>query len=345
MRRDRDGSGVEPGVTEIEKMVSARLTAMGDYAESRVPRVSGEVVRGAARRRDSLRSPRTLAIAACIAAGAIALAVVGTAQVTSHPPAALRHAPAPTVRRGSWSHSSSKASSPATAPTSSSAPPALPTTVRASLSLVVCPTTFGIPAPAPVPLPTSVIIPVLASVVGELAVYSNNEGTMEVVGPCGWFCTASIAADGSEGVVATPPGEVVPARWTSSWGIPVASTDVAVVGIETSACFNCTTGQACPLFPVAISEFASNNGRPCPGTKPPEEIVDTLGSGIVAFQDPAGVAGDGIPSGGAYAANGVMTFHPGNPDGSYLETCTLPSSAKPECTAALNAFVAGYGAR
>jgi hypothetical protein len=55
--------------------------------------------------------------------------------------------------------------------------------------------------------------------------------------------------------------------------------------------------------------------------------------------------GDGNPSGGEYSANGVMTFHSPNVDGSWVDTCTLPDSRHALCTAALNDFVARYGNR
>ena len=45
-----------------------------------------------------------------------------------------------------------------------------------------------------------------------------------------------------------------------------------------------------------------------------------------------------------FAADAVMTY-PNVPDGSWLETCTLPGSDKVECTASLNTFIAWYRAR
>ena len=47
-------------------------------------------------------------------------------------------------------------------------------------------------------------------------------------------------------------------------------------------------------------------------------------------------------SGRPFPANGVMTYIPGNNNGSYLETCTLPDNAHTTCTALLNDFVARY---
>jgi hypothetical protein len=52
-----------------------------------------------------------------------------------------------------------------------------------------------------------------------------------------------------------------------------------------------------------------------------------------------------VLSGGQYPADGVMTYHPSAPDGSWQETCTLPGSDKGLCTAVLNTFVSWYGQR
>jgi len=341
MTRDGDGPGVEPGDSDANGAVSARLAAMADFAEAHVPSVSGDTVRRASRRRFSLPGPRILAVAACVAAAAIAAALIVNTQLASHPPTALQHPPASTVPKQGRAIAPSRTSIP-----SGSSTPASPATVPTSLPLVVCPTSFGMPSPAPVPLPASKTVTVLASVAGELEVYSNDQGTMMGLGPRGWACAAMIAADGSGGVVVHPAGESVPAGWADDWGLTPTSGDVAVVGVEQGPCFSCTTGQACPLFPAADTAWVAAYGRPCPGaTKPASEAVDQIASGVVAFEDPPGLTGDGIPSGGTYAANGVMTYHPGNPNGSYLETCTLPGSAKAECTATLNNFIADYGNR
>lgn len=350
MTRDGEGPSIAPGDSEASGAVSAQLAATGNVAEVHVPTVSGDTLRREPRRRFSLPGPRMLAVAACVAAAAIAAAIavalLGTSQLASHPTTALRHPPALTVPKPGRAATPSKTGSrpgSSTPSSSSSGTPSSPPTVSASLPLVVCPTTFGIPAPAPVPLPASKTVTVLASVAGELGVYSNDQGTMMVLGPRGWVCAAMIAADGSGGVVVHPAGESVPAQWADDWNLAPTSGDVAVVGVEQGACFACTTGQACPLFPAADSAWLKAYGRPCPATKPASEAVDQIAPGVVAFEDPPAVTGDGIPSGGAYGANGVMTYHPGNPNGSYLETCTLPSSAKAECTATLNNFIADYG--
>jgi hypothetical protein len=137
----------------------------------------------------------------------------------------------------------------------------------------------------------------------------------------------------------SPPGG---ATWTAGWTLSPGSPDEAIVGLETSACQGCTNGQACPLFTAAASAFLNQIGHMCPDVRPPSESVYPISSGVVGFQDPPGVSGEGRPSGGQNPANGVMTYYPGNPQGSWLDTCTLPTGEKDRCTAALNVFVTGY---
>lgn len=175
--------------------------------------------------------------------------------------------------------------------------------------------------------------------------YTDKWGTMRLIGPRHWSCQAAYGADGSGGVAVYPAGQPIPSNWGAGWKLPSSSTVQAVIGNETSACTGCSEGQACPLFASAAKDFLDQIGRPCPATRPVAENVDRLSAGVVAFEDPPGVVGDGLPSGGSYSANGVMTYYPGNPSGSWLETCTLPSDQKDLCTATLNYFAGTYGTR
>lgn len=241
-----------------------------------------------------------------------------------------------------------------TAPTTPTTPTTTPPTttpptttmVAQAVPLVSCPTTFGItPAPHPTSQPSTATVTLPPPLAGKVAVYTDSQGRMQVVAPEGWRCRADYGADGSGGVVAYPAGETVPSNWGAGWHLAAGAGTEAVVGTETSACTSCTTGQACPLFTAAARAFRSQLGRPCPGTRPPSETVSRAGSGVVIFRDPPGVAGDGLPSGGADPANGVMTYHSPSGAGSWLETCTLPAADTQLCTAGLNRWIADYGAR
>lgn len=188
----------------------------------------------------------------------------------------------------------------------------------------------------PKALPTSLTLSLPAGIGTELAVYSDDQGYMMLLAPRGWSCSAGYGADGSGGVAVFPAGERVPAK------VPADSAVEEVTGGETSACSGCTLGQACVLFATAASEFTKYFGRSCPTSRPPAETVAQLTAGLVAFADPPGVSGDGEPSGGLYPANGVMTYNPKSPDGSWTVTCTMPVSVKGVCTAILDYFVHAY---
>lgn len=210
-----------------------------------------------------------------------------------------------------------------------------------SVPVVVCPTSFGVTPTstgAPPPGPREIRLP--AQVRDRVAVYADQADRMELLGPRGWRCSALYGADGSGGVAVYPPGQPVPDAAPFR-----RSTAEAVVGSETAACVGCREVQACPLFAAAAGDYQRDFGAPCPETRPTTESVQRLAPGVVGFEDPPGVAGDGNPSGGPDPANGVMTYHAASTDGSWLDTCTLPSSDHVLCTAALALFVADYGSR
>jgi hypothetical protein len=219
-------------------------------------------------------------------------------------------------------------------------------TVRAAtveLPVVSCPTTYGVKPPPPAARPAARRVAVPAAMAARLAVYTDRQGTMELVAPRGWSCTAMYGADGSGGIAVYPHGQKLPKSWTYDWSLPRTSAISAVIGLETSACYGCTLGQACRLFPAAATALRGM-GEGCPA-RPAAEKVTTAGAGIAGFADPPGTHGDGVPSGGLYPAHGVMTYHPRSADGSWLETCTLPSSDAAECTAILASYTSWYGQR
>ena len=218
--------------------------------------------------------------------------------------------------------------------------------VTANLPVVSCPTSIAVASPAPaVSLPPSRPVAVPQAMAARLSVYTDNQGRMELVGPRGWNCTAFYGADGSGGVAVYPRGQRLPQSWTAGWPLARTSAAAVVAGLESSACYTCTLAQACRLFPAAAAALHSYLGRQACPVRPAAETVTTISPGIVGFEDPPGITGDGVPSGGRYPANGVMTYHPRAAAGSWLETCTLPGSDTAECTAILNAFLSWYGSQ
>ncbi len=204
-----------------------------------------------------------------------------------------------------------------------------------------CPTENAVTNPTTGHLPTSMEVTIPTSFVGKVAVYTDDLGRIRLLGPDGWECSAAFGADGSGGVVISPPGRLSSepgGLWPAS--LPAGSSVETIEGSETGACMGCAEGQACRLFADAARLNAAF-GK-CP-TRPPSETVERIDHGVVAFEDPAGVAGDAAPSGGQYPADGVMTFYPNSSSGSWLDTCTLPPADHALCTTSLNVFVSWYG--
>ena len=239
---------------------------------------------------------------------------------------------------GAWSVVLASCSAPASSPSPASSGP-----VTANLPVVSCPTFLGAAASGPVSLPRWRRVAVPPALAARLAVYTDNQGRMELVGPRGWRCAASYGADGSGGVAVYPPGLRLPTWWTAGWPLTRTAAAAAVTGLESSACYTCTLAQACRLFPAAATTLRSYLGRQTCPARPAAETVTTISAGIAGFGDPPGVSGDGVPSGGGNPAHGVLTYHPHAADGSWRETCTLPGTDAAECTAILNAFVSWYG--
>ena len=226
--------------------------------------------------------------------------------------------------------------------TSTSVPVA--SAVSAQLSQVVCPTTYGSQQTSTPNLPSTVAESIPSSLVNQVAVYTDAQGQMQVLAPTGWACSASVGADGTSELAAFPQGQPNPTTYSTT-----PDTGEQVVGGQASACASCNYAQTTPLFTAAASQCAIDYaGTPsaCPSPYAGESI-DPIGDGIVGFLDPPGVKGSGAGSGGAYPANGVVTYHPGTAGSqpSYIETCTLPGSQHSLCTAALDNFVLTYGLR
>jgi hypothetical protein len=211
--------------------------------------------------------------------------------------------------------------------------------VTATLQVVTCPTSYGVtPPPAPKSIPNTLDALIPQSLAGQLSVYADQAGIMDVLGPTGWKCTASFGADGSGGISITPSGEVLPS--TSS--LPSGSPIEAIIASQNGGCQGCASVQACPFFAAA----ATADPGTCPAKTPAEAILK-LAPNLVSILDPPGVSGSADPSGGSYPANAVLTYtehqgQSGTSVSSWLETCTLPNTEKGICTAVLNDFITRY---
>jgi hypothetical protein len=189
------------------------------------------------------------------------------------------------------------------------------------------------------------LVHVASSDAGNLAVYSDPAGRMMLVGPKdGWSCSGLYGADGSGGLLISPAGESVPGDPDAGWHLSASSPVQAIVGYETGGSPVQGAALACPLFSSAAATTMQDLGKGCSFTRPAQEGVTGISTVANGFEDPPGVFGDGIPSGGRYAANGVVLYQPGSSEPTaLLATCTLPSSQHDVCTAVLNHFVSQYG--
>ncbi len=214
--------------------------------------------------------------------------------------------------------------------------------VTVQLPLNVCTTSVGDASETPAILPSTLQVKLPKQYSTQFAVYSDNEGLVEILAPTGWSCTAGIGADGSSAVHVAPPGQ----NQVSSATLSAGSTAQEIDASQTSACVGCREGLACPLFATAAKDYRSTLGKVCPTTQPSSEVVTKRTSHLVDFTDPPGVSGDADPSGGANPAMGVMTyFDDKHSDGSWTETCVLPASESSVCNVILGNFATRYGTR
>jgi hypothetical protein len=187
------------------------------------------------------------------------------------------------------------------------------------LAVVRCPTTQGVQQPLP-KVPATVSVPLPASAAAAIAAYSN--GYLTALAPRGWRCRGQIGADGSGSLFVTPAGAGSPTQ--------------PAVTVEYGDTPGVSASEACSLFAAARRQLALPS---CPVRAPARERVVVLSRSEVAFEDPPGVHGDGLPSGGSDPANGVMFFTPSSTTAegySLTETCTLPAAAHARCTAILD---------
>ncbi len=167
-----------------------------------------------------------------------------------------------------------------------------------------------------------------------LVVYVDKENLTRLLGPEGWTCVASYGADGSGGIDLFAPGETPPPSLSQ-----VPSSDEAITIVETGGSPVLAAALACPYFPEAAVVIRPDLGHGC-SAPPKGEKVEQVTSRVVAFQDPPGTKGGGVPSGGPYLSYGVMSYADAS-QRTYLGTCT---DGQRVCAFMLDYFVSLYGA-
>ncbi len=218
----------------------------------------------------------------------------------------------------------------------SGALPALPAGAASSTSVpvVICPTGVGV-ATVPVPVPATARVPVTAA---HLSLYSSVNADLEVLGPAGSACQASIGADGNTTVDVWPVANLY---GTLAKG--------GVAALYYPACVGCQLAFACQFFAGARRQLKAD-GYPACDARPLGEVVRTVRPYAVSFTDPPGehvpYKGEGlVPSDSAYPTDGVAVYgsypyHGHRADVVLGAACVLPVGQHAACMAVLKAFVA-----
>jgi len=193
------------------------------------------------------------------------------------------------------------------------------------IPVVRCPTTTGVSGPLR-STPPQIQVP--GAPRGVVA-YTNSEQFL--VGPSSMQCDGQIGADGGAVLAAWPVGASKPGLHSHHSGITLT---------VIPACVGCKAEVVCPFF----AGYASSLGFPCRTTVPLGERVVRPKRGLALFHDPSGVSGDGWPSGGPDAADGVVGFTRAPYGGvAYRATCTLPGYEHRVCSAVLRDVIRRYG--
>ncbi|HEY8081912.1 MAG TPA: hypothetical protein VIE15_07445 [Acidimicrobiales bacterium] len=209
--------------------------------------------------------------------------------------------------------------------------------VVANLPVDLCATSYGAPESRSDALPSHQLALVASRLWRSLVMYADGLGTLYVLGPKGWSCTALDAVDGASTLVVFPPGEPRPSTGD------LTAVRTGIVATQTGGCAGCSLETACPLFRAASLRYAAAYGVHCRQIGAAERR-QTPSPSRVLFVDPPGVLGAGRPSGGADAAYGAMLWHlPGDPRSTaWLDTCTLPDAQRTVCVLSVHAFLARH---
>ena len=211
------------------------------------------------------------------------------------------------------------------------------TTVVASLPVVRCPTEVGVSHGSRVHLAKVIKERVNRDLGTKVALYADQYDIMRAIGPRGWSCVASIAADGGAQLSIYTPGTKAPVFFGSLLGRSLA-TEVTVQ--QEPACEGCRLAMACPFFTSARRLFQKSfpgAGSLTICVRPSGEVITKSTNDLRYFKDAPGAVGHAYPSGGPDRAFGVAFYDPDTY--SYLVSCTLSKSLNELCRGVLAWFV------
>lgn len=209
-------------------------------------------------------------------------------------------------------------------------------TVKRQLQVVQCPSKTGADLGTTIRLPATVPERVATALAGTVALYADQYDVMRLVGPKGWSCVASIAADGGATLELYPRGTTSPGFFTAMTG---RSSAPGLTVQQEPACYSCRQSLVCPFFAAArklLEQAYGSTSMPASCVRPAGEVITSSTPSTRFFTDAPHVVGHAYPSGGPDRAFAVAYF--GSKTFSYLVSCTLPSSGRTMCRGVLNWF-------
>jgi hypothetical protein len=219
---------------------------------------------------------------------------------------------------------SSSTSLAAAAPGTTSTTAPLTGEVAVAFPVVGCTPAFGSPVPGQGWKPSILLAPIPTVLVGQVEFYTD--GTRSILGPSGWACTETDAADGGVDLAVVPPG--TPDAPTS--GSPTAGAEGVFATFDTTA-HTAGVDLVCPFF--TLPSFQQRDAN-CNGQKPPGEFFSMPTPDVASVWDPAGVVGTLVASGGVHTVTGAVIFPQVTPavgDGASIdiavESCALTNAA------------------
>lgn len=199
--------------------------------------------------------------------------------------------------------------------------------------VVPCKVAFGV-SPETRPRLPGRISGVPASVARRTRFYSD--GFVTVLAPKGWACSGLAAADGSQSLSVYPRGQSDPLRGTPKRTATAVTVFLDYTGHGPGAAL------VCALFPGSRAASLAQSTGSCPSV-PAGEVHGRPRPGVVSFVDPPGVAGSGIPSGGAFAASGAVVYPTSASEPSSVAvakiTCTLAPGPAALCDLIVTDFL------
>ena len=167
----------------------------------------------------------------------------------------------------------------------------------------------------------------------RLSFYSD--GPITVMGPTGWECGARVAADGDIKLDLYPPGKPDYSRSRAPQGSALIEVDVVSTAHLPGA------ELVCSLFPwSSAARYDLSSGFHCIGPVGQTSRYDL--PDVAIFEDPPGVKGSGVGSGGNLTSLGLVVY----PRVSSVPTvklaelsCTMPAAKQAACRAIEHEFL------